>query len=438
MLTPKHPYRIVRGATLGGSTAINGTYCVRPPDSDIIRWHDILRDDTWSKQNFHRVFRDVETDTDFPDHPDHGSTGPIPIQRDIPDALDQAVLSAWSEVTGLDFSPDVSLTGNPGVGMLPKNAVGGRRFDAGSVFLRPLMDRRLVEVRGRTRVARVVISRGVATGVQVETEDGSLEHIAADRVVLCAGAVGSATLLLRSGVGPRAVIEAAGGQCLVDSPTIGQQFSDHPSVSVSFTPTPLYRHQALTKPPFSQVVRFTVGHHTLEVLPVSRPLPTLLGVDLEGTEITWLVSLLTPTSRGTLTLDPRGLDYPPVITYEYLSDEAEGEALAEAVTQVVRVLAHDSFRPYVTKAPEISTAVEAHDYVLANLGTSYHTTSTVPAGPGGSGAVDSRGMVVGVKNLQVADVSILPDGPARGPSYLAMALGWMLGSQTVSADSLSD
>lgn len=67
---------IVRGATVGGSGAINGGYFCRGLPSDFDRasipgwaWSDVLEH-----------FRAIETDLDF-ETPVHGRSGPIPVRR---------------------------------------------------------------------------------------------------------------------------------------------------------------------------------------------------------------------------------------------------------------------------------------------------------------------------------------------------------------------
>ncbi|MGW3109208.1 GMC oxidoreductase [Streptomyces sp. NPDC001100] len=59
------------------------------------------------------------------------------------------------------------------------------------------------------------------------------------------------------------------------------------------------------------------------------------------------------------------------------------------------------------------------------LGTSHHTCGTVPMGPAGDpgAAVDHYGRVHGVVGLRVADTSILPTPPLRGPAATAVLIG---------------
>ena len=58
-------------------------------------------------------------------------------------------------------------------------------------------------------------------------------------------------------------------------------------------------------------------------------------------------------------------------------------------------------------------------WVRARLGTCQHTCGTVPMGS----AVDAGGRVLGLEGLRVADTSILPVAPLRGPAATAVLIG---------------
>jgi choline dehydrogenase-like flavoprotein len=67
-------------------------------------------------------------------------------------------------------------------------------------------------------------------------------------------------------------------------------------------------------------------------------------------------------------------------------------------------------------------------WIRARLGTSQHTCGTVPMGPGGdpAAAVDAQGRVQGLTGLRVADTSILPTAPLRGPALTAVLIGELI------------
>ena len=69
-----------------------------------------------------------------------------------------------------------------------------------------------------------------ATGVTIQPRDGArpITIKATKEIILAAGAYHSPPILQRSGIGPKALLERAGGLLLVDLPGVGQNLQDHP------------------------------------------------------------------------------------------------------------------------------------------------------------------------------------------------------------------
>ena len=61
-------------------------------------------------------------------------------------------------------------------------------------------------------------------------------------------------------------------------------------------------------------------------------------------------------------------------------------------------------------------------WMLQHLGTAIHMCGTAPMGD----VVDGQGRVLGVRGLRVADTSILPSVPSRGPFATAVFIGELI------------
>jgi choline dehydrogenase len=72
-----------------------------------------------------------------------------------------------------------------------------------------------------------LIRDGRATGVLVHIEGQGSSEISAREIVLCAGAIHSPAILLRSGIGPADELKAMGIAVERDLP-VGKHFFDHP------------------------------------------------------------------------------------------------------------------------------------------------------------------------------------------------------------------
>ena len=192
----------MRGAVVGGSGAVNGGYFCRGLPSDFDGW-DVPG---WSWADVLPHFRAIETDLDF-DGPLHGADGPIMVRRvaEFDGCTASFVESAARSRVRMDRRSQRFDTGSTlaaGVGAVPLNINGGTRVGPGGAYLQPAMDRSNLTLLTNTRVGRIRIVNGRAVGVDCVGPDGAVD-LTADRIILCAGAIGSAHLLMLSGIGPQ-------------------------------------------------------------------------------------------------------------------------------------------------------------------------------------------------------------------------------------------
>ena len=68
--------------------------------------------------------------------------------------------------------------------------------------------------------------------------DGKTHSTMGPSIILAAGALGSPKILQNSGIGPRKMLEKAGICPVVDSPQVGRNIYDHPTVGVAFSISP--------------------------------------------------------------------------------------------------------------------------------------------------------------------------------------------------------
>ncbi|MER7197309.1 mycofactocin system GMC family oxidoreductase MftG [Streptomyces sp. NPDC000188] len=436
-LTPNHPWAVTRGRVLGGSTTVNGGYFVRARRQDFDRW-SAVGNPAWTYDRVLPFLRALENDLDLGAGPMHGGQGPMRVQRVGTDHPAAAAFRDAALTHGYSVEPDKNdLDAAPGFGPVPTNSVNGVRHNTALNYLPPeVRSRPNLTVRGGSPVARVAVEHGRAVGVVLV--DGAL--IRAGEVVLSAGAISSPQLLLLSGIGPRADLERLGIPVLRDTPAVGAHLSDHPQVVLDWT----LRHD----PPAPQgtwlggclhlasgVGEFgdRDGPGDLEVLQSLVPMSGLTSgrTTVPGEPLPFMVAAQAPRRTGRLSLVRADLAAPPRLHYGFLSTPDDRRRLREGVRATAALLTSPPMADLTAgragPASDVLAADVALDrWIANNIGTAQHTCGTVPMGPADdprAAAVDQYGRLHGIRALRVADTSILPDAPLRGPAATAVLVG---------------
>ncbi|TGD85390.1 mycofactocin system GMC family oxidoreductase MftG [Mycolicibacterium sp. CH28] len=393
---PPRPADIVRGATVGGSGAVNGGYFCRALPTDF----DGPAVPGWSWLDVLPHYRAIQTDLDFPERADGG---PIAIRRTHEFVGSTAAFIAATRDAGLPWLPDLNAepTGDnvpPGIGAVPLNIVDGVRVGPGAAFLEPAMTRPNLTVLPRTRVLRVVVAGSRAVGVDAVGPGGPVT-LTADRIVLSAGAIGSAHLLMLSGIGPAAALRDAGIPVLANLP-VGQRTSDHPEWVIPTT------WSVAARRPVLEVVLVVDG---LEIRPYTGGFIAMVG-DATAGHPDWPhlgVALMRPRSHGRVSLVSADPQVPPHIEHHY-------DSVADDVA--------DLRRGCRLASELLSATTEIGDPMWA---TSQHLCGTAPMGADGDEAavVDPRCRVRGIDGLWVVDGSVLPRITGRGPHATIAMIG---------------
>jgi choline dehydrogenase len=206
------PTVIRRGRVLGGSSSVNGLIFLRGHQSSYDAWGD-QGAKGWGFDDllpfFHRSERAIGRDSAV-----RGTSGPLtvaPVSEPHPFAV--AGVQAAQEA-GFDTNPDVTSGLEAGIGWTDHNLRNGVRQSAADAYIRPFLDRPNLDIVTDAVVHRLRVSGGRCSGVDYSgvdyTVDGESVSADAAEVVLAAGTIGSAHLLLLSGIGPAGHLREVG------------------------------------------------------------------------------------------------------------------------------------------------------------------------------------------------------------------------------------
>ncbi|MEM9039996.1 MAG: GMC family oxidoreductase [Actinomycetota bacterium] len=260
----------------------------------------------------------------------------------------------------------------------------GRRVTSAEAYLGPVLSSASLTIRTDAPVDAIEVREGSAVGVRMP--DGHV--VEADRVALCAGAIGTPALLQRSAIGGEAV---------------GTGLQDHPSVAVTV-------ELADPTPPIGLATSVVSTRDPWQILPVNH-----LGHDSDGRHAVVMVALMRPVGRsGTVRVSAHG--GAPLVDLDLLADPADRRMMMAGIDHLLSVVRSEPFR-------EISSGIYLDDqgtpadrlvgadadaiesWMLAHVGDYVHASSSTAAVLGAAGAV------AGVAGLFVADASAFPTIP---------------------------
>jgi 5-(hydroxymethyl)furfural/furfural oxidase len=311
---------------LGGGSSINGMHAQRGLRADYDEWrqHGVVG---WGYDDLLPYFKKVETDTDF-DSPQHGIDGPIRLTR-VPrrnwSGLTMA-LGAGLSARGIPFVGDLNGQDGDGHGSVPINMEGRHRLSSATAYLTPAVRRRSnLKIQTRTTVLRLTSRDRRIVGAVVDGGDG--EHLLKAReTILCAGALHTPDLLLRSGIGPESQLRAAGIDLICDSPGVGGNLLNHPLLIVAAHLRPAGRQTSTAVlPPCPTIARYSSGlpdvPATDMVLNFWERTPNTLSWDPLARQIANLMVIVNKVySQGRVSLQP---DRRLRVQFNLLEDERD-------------------------------------------------------------------------------------------------------------------
>ncbi len=429
------PVAYARGKVTGGSSAVNGIVAIRGTPEDYDEWAD-LGNDQWSWEKCLPYFRKLEDDRDHGGD-FHGKGGPIPIVRWKDDELTplQSAFQRACLADGYPKSEDHNVPGSTGVGSWAMNRTGNLRISTAIGYLAPARGRLNLTIRAHCQVSRVLFDGNHAVGVEVE-HDGRMQTVLANEIIVCAGALHSPPILLRSGIGPTAQLEALGIPLVHDLPGVGENLREHPSVVLVALP----KDGVITPgDPLQQIgLRYTAtgsaDQNDMQMYMWSweATRSPQMRITMPGIEAMFMLTptLQRPKSKGSVRLAGRGLDTPPVIDINLLADESDMEKMIDGVRRAWRLLQSEPIAGLAATVIRPDEATVNDDDALraflhANVSHLVHPVGTCKMGPADDplAVVDQSGRVYGVEGLRVADAAIMPNVPRANTNLTAIMIG---------------
>ncbi len=434
-----------RGKMLGGSSAINAMIYIRGNRADYEHWRE-LGNAGWGFEEVLPYFKKSENQerggSEY-----HGVGGPVNVADPrYVNPLTRAFLAAAEEI-GIARNPDFNGETQDGAALYQVAQKNGARCSAADGYLQPARGRENLIVMTGAHATRVLMEGTRAVGV-VYLRGGVAEKARADaEVILAGGTVNSPQMLMLSGIGPAGELKAVGISAIHDLPGVGRNLQDHPMVSVGYLCTQKisldgaetlgnYLRWLLWKngPLASNVAEAGLFFRTREGLAVPD-LQLLFGpayyrghglVRRKEHCFGFGPTLITPESRGAISLRSADPLDAPAIRANYLSTDADLRTMIAGVRLARRLAnakAFDAFRgEELHPGAATNSDTEIGEFLRNELETLYHPVGTCKMGHDALAVVDARLSVRGIERLRVVDASIMPRVPAGNTNAPVMMI----------------
>jgi len=442
-----------RGRGLGGSSVINAMIYLRGQREDYDAW--ATQGATgWGWDEVLPWFKRIENNERGPNQW-HGTGGPLNVM-DLrsPNPFGPVFIDAAKQA-GLAYNPDFNGASQEGVGPYQVTQKGGERWTAARAYLGPATGRANLTVFTHTLARRIVFEGRRAVGIEAEREGAPLALRANAEVILTAGALQTPQLLMVSGVGPAAQLQALGIPLIADL-AVGENLQDHLDVIINRRAESdellglslsggkklvqgigrwrAHRDGVLTSN-FAEAGGFVRSSPELD-----RPdlqLHFVIGM-VDNHNRTWHlgngmschVCALRPSSRGRVTLASSDMREAPLIDPGFLSDERDLDLLVKGFKLVRRIFAQPAFAP--VHGADLSrelyfSQVRSDDEIRAAIRSRadsiYHPVGTCRMGSDAQAVLDPELKVRGLAGLRVADCSIMPTLISGNTNAPAMMIG---------------
>lgn len=435
-----------RGKMFGGCSSINAMIYKRGNPACFDDWG---KDNPgWSYADLLPVFKRFENNerggSDV-----HGAGGELNIadQRD-PNVLTQSMVKAAQEA-GYPVRDDFNAGADQeGFGLYQVTQKDGFRHSCAGAFLHPALTRDNLAIQAEAHVQNLIIEDGRCTGVRFKAGDATHDVMAKAEVILSAGAYGSPQLLMLSGIGPKKELEELGINVVHDLPGVGKNLQDHFMAPVAYECTQAVTLAHATKPEegaklmekgmglLTSNIGEGGGYLTIKEDAIAPDLqfhfaPTWFIADgagnpTDGSEgFTLLPGIVGTRSIGEVTLASASPDDNPNINPNVFGDPNDLDVMVEGVKIARKIMTGSAMDAYRGEerfpGPAVQSDDDIRNWLKGNVQTIYHPVGTCKMGSDDMAVVDATLKVHGVKNLRVADASIMPritNGNTHAPSIV--------------------
>lgn len=337
--------RYEQARILGGGSAVNAMIALRGLPGDFDEWV-AAGAHGWSWPDVLPYFRMLESDLDFAGEL-HGAGGPIPVRRHRREQWPGFCQAVVRHLEGRGWAFVADMNGAPANGYcaVPMSSTVSQRVSTAMGYLGPEARRREnLELLTGAYVEKIVFDGVKASGVRARI-GAEVRTYSANEVIVCAGALHSPAILMRSGLGPAGSLAAMGIEVKADLPGVGSNLQDHPAVSVACHLKPAARQPRELRPASNVALRYDSGVEACAPSDMYVSVTNKASWHALGAQIGALVlCVYKPYSRGRVFLASPDPAAEPRVEFNMLSERRDLLRLAAAVRMAGEIYSSPALR----------------------------------------------------------------------------------------------
>lgn len=464
-----------RGKMIGGTNGLNGMIYTRGNDHDYNLWEK-QGNPTWGWKTALKYFKLSERQTDkeiLNDDCYHSGNGKLFVSfydEKLP-FLGEMLAEAYEKDLGLEYLRDLNANKYIGFGFTQGTIYNGERHTSARDFLSNQPNLHVIE---NAIVSKIHIENGRACGVDFTYKNKTkLTAKTRREIVLSAGTIGSAQLLLLSGIGPKEQLNPLKIPVKANLP-VGENLHDHASVVLFYE---AHRSTAIPEAPtaiFDDMYNYIVHrsgslrsesllnidvflntknssaypdieytHHSSkrntsvpmiegQQSPIANKIKSVLA---EADIFIVTVLVLRPKSRGRLSLRTNSIDDHPNLVANYFENDVDVETAVRGLKKHVELTSKKVFKDNEVKLIELPLPACAQYkfksddyfrcYVRQMSAPAFRIVGTSKMGPSHdrTSVVDSKLRVIGIDGLRQGDAGIIPTVVGAGTNAATIMIG---------------
>jgi len=436
---------MITGKALGGSSSINAMLHIRGTSKDYDRWAEEYGCEGWSYKDVLPYFRATETNKEG-GNDQRGDQGELHVMSRDQDLPSEKVIQLFHNAAvecGIPARDDFCDGIAEGVGWTQACIKDGKRHSSARAFIHPVMkERDNLTVLTQALVEKVEFDttgdEPVATGVTFTHKRKRYTINAKNEVILTAGALRSPQILQVSGIGNKDTLRKAGVECLVDLPAVGENLHDHPTVKIHYDLNDpismagvglleqakiglqwLFQKKGVGSWHHFDANMFIRTKEDLDEADIQVQMIPIIATDvsdgfIDDHGVTFLVCLLAEQSRGSVKINSALMSDSPDFDLGFLKDEKDYDSILRGIDFVRKFSQAEAWQGKLHNERNPTLEVQSEEdlkaFIRQSVETDYHYGGTCCMGNPAdkTTVVDPQLKVKGVKNLRVADASVMP------------------------------